>query len=383
MWTEQRRAVYANGVIPGLYREHDDKLFTLICQPCDHKKLIELLGNEVAEYEHSDFALIAKKYEGIRLPKVVQEPLLEWIADYNFYFAYPMCDSREEVLSAALPERVLSYVYVCLSYKKWKRTNKQKNRFDFDQPNTEALYANVFDKSSMFKSWGLIPVDGKRELNVMADPVRVYDAILDKTIFVDMPRSFAALLKTLKCESYIKNLAVRSRDFYIYDGDNREGVLSEAIEQGQVFSWAVSSLPMVTKLFNEEFYDDCLWIKVEGSDITFEELCEDFYDDGDNVVTQMIHLQREEDVITHLDHEYIFYDLNGYEARKINPKVKGEARKRVKTFKIDNSAIPMNYPCKVYKDNSEMTVPFIFFVLNNYFEHKDLLEEYFCKIIQK
>ena len=30
IWTGQREALYANGIIPGLYREKDEKLFSLI-----------------------------------------------------------------------------------------------------------------------------------------------------------------------------------------------------------------------------------------------------------------------------------------------------------------------------------------------------------------
>ena len=42
----------------------------------------------------------------------------------------------------------------------------------------------------------------------------------------------------------------------------------------------------------------------------------------------------------------------------------------------------MDYQCKMYKDDKEVLVPFIFFVLNNYFEHKELLEEYFHDILR-
>ena len=40
----------------------------------------------------------------------------------------------------------------------------------------------------------------------------------------------------------------------------------------------------------------------------------------------------------------------------------------------------MDYACKMNDENKEIEVPFIFFVLNNFFEHKDLLAEYFKKI---
>lgn len=182
--------------------------------------------------------------------------------------------------------------------------------------------------------------------------------------------------------SYIRSIiAIRSCDFYIYDGVNCMGSLLEALEKGRIFSWDFEKLPDVTRLYSAE-YEDCLWIKVEGSDITFEELCKDFHEDGEFVVTQMIHLQHVGNTITHLDHEYIFYDLENYDERIYNVGVKGEGRKRVKTFKIDRSTIPMDYQCKMYKDDKEVLVPFIFFVLNNYFEHKELLEEYFHDILR-
>ena len=71
--------------------------------------------------------------------------------------------------------------------------------------------------------------------------------------------------------------------FYIYDGVNCMGSLLEALEKGRIFSWNLEKLPDVTRLYSAE-YEDCLWIKVEGSDITFEELCKDFHEDGEFVV---------------------------------------------------------------------------------------------------
>ena len=87
----------------------------------------------------------------------------------------------------------------------------------------------------------------------------------------------------------------------------------------------------------------------------------------------------------HLDHEYIFYDLDEYEKRLSNYRIKGQARKRIKTFKIDRSRIPLDYPCNILRigesGREKIAVPFIYFVLNAYFEHKDLLSEYFQKVL--
>ena len=381
IWTGQREALYANGIIPGLYREKDEKLFSLISQPCDHKELIRLLNIEVKEYNNSELTRLAQKYGTFRVLSEVREPLLKWVADYNYLLAFPMYGSKEEMLASSAPERVLSYVYVYLAYNLYRKENEMKNCYLGEQPNTEALYKNVFDKSSEFRSWGLLPVDEIRKFDSQNDPVRLYDSSLDKTIFLNMPRPLAGVLDELYKKHYIGNFAIRSCDFYIYDGVNCMGSLLEALEKGSIFSWNLEKLPDVTRLYSAE-YEDCLWIKVEGSDITFEELCKDFHEDGEFVVTQMIHLQHVGNTITHLDHEYIFYDLENYDERIYNVGVKGEGRKRVKTFKIDRSTIPMDYQCKMYKDDKEVLVPFIFFVLNNYFEHKELLEEYFHDILR-
>lgn len=211
----------------------------------------------------------------------------------------------------------------------------------------------------------------------MDDPVRIYDSSLNETIFLNIPRPLARVFDELRVAKYIKEIAIRSIDSRIYDGENHRGYLMEAVEKGSIFSWNLDELPQVSKLYDVNYYEDCLWIKAGNGEMTFEELCEDFHDDGENVVTQMIHLQYAGSSITHLDHEYIFYDLESYEKRKLNVNIKGQAKRWVKTFKIDRSDIPMDYPCRMVKENEDILVPFIYFVLNNYFEHKELLEEYF------
>lgn len=380
-WPIHRQNLYINGVIQGLYREQDETLLELISQPCDHKELSDLLQMEVDEYRNSEMAFFLKKRNHFSEPPEIREPLLQWIADYNYGLAAPMFSDGAEMAASASPEETLSYVYLVLSYKFKEKIDKKGKQYSFQQPYTEALYKPVFDKASVFKTWGLLPIDGVRKLYSVDDPVRLYDSDLDKTVFLNIPRPLAEVLDKLYKEKRIKKLAIRSKDDYIFNGENHVGQLCEAVEKGRVFSWKLDKLPDVTKLYREEFYEDCLWIKSEGDDITFEELCGDFHDDGENVITQMIHLQHTGAKITHLDHEYIFYDVESYEARMKNAAVKGEGRKRVKTFKIDQSDIPMDYPCRMYKDDKEILVPFIFLVLDNYFEHKELLDEYFQKIL--
>lgn len=66
---------------------------------------------------------------------------------------------------------------------------------------------------------------------------------------------------------------------------------------------------------------------------------------------------------------------------------KGTAKQRMKSFKIDNSKIPFSYRCEVLrKDEYGNNLPhedeqFLCYVLECYFKHKDLLKEYFQKIL--
>ena len=101
----------------------------------------------------------------------------------------------------------------------------------------------------------------------------------------------------------------------------------------------------------------------------------------------MQYIYEDEDVfITHLDHEYVFYTVEEYEKRLVDVTQKGEAKTRMKSFKIDRSRIPFNYRCEIQrKDMKGNALPieteqFLCYVLETYFKHKDLLREYFEKI---
>lgn len=90
--------------------------------------------------------------------------------------------------------------------------------------------------------------------------------------------------------------------------------------------------------------------------------------------------------ITHMDHEYIFYDVREYEKRLVDVTQKGTAKARMKSFKIDDAEIPFTAQCNIVRkdqygnDLNTEKEQFLKFVLECYFEHKDLLIEYFQKI---
>ena len=159
--------------------------------------------------------------------------------------------------------------------------------------------------------------------------------------------------------------------------------LCEEIERGMLFTWDIKKLHNITKLYDGEYYLNNMWIFVSNGNMIFEEMQSNEFEQDDSLVTSVIHLEYYlEDnnyYISHIDHEYIFYSIDEYEKRKVSPDQKGH--KRVKTFKIDESSILMNHHCKLYDNNNNyVVVPFIYYVLNLYFNNKKLVEEYFSMV---
>ena len=175
------------------------------------------------------------------------------------------------------------------------------------------------------------------------------------------------------------------RDYH--DGLFDLGNLLEECEFGNYFCYNLNLFHDITKLYSEN-YDDQLWIRKEDDNIYFEELDskEDNYED--RIVTRLLHIEYKQESeqsdkwdIRHMDFEYIFYTRDEFQQRKTNGKIKGSG-KRKKIFKLDECCIPIDYKVKVTGlENVDVDILFIIFILQSFFKHDDLLEEYFVKII--
>ena len=127
---------------------------------------------------------------------------------------------------------------------------------------------------------------------------------------------------------------------------------------------------------------DCIDMILTHEDISNEKTRKTLY----------IHLQYRREptgiYITHLDQEYVFYTEDEFDIRRRDPAKKGTARPRVKSFKVDNSRIPFDFDYTVqWKDQTgnllpPVQLPFLCYVLDFYFQHKELLREYFQNLPQ-
>ena len=387
---------YVNGILCGLLRKKDEDLLRLVNTDVD-KKIIRISIQRELEIDilkcklKTDIMSKLQMNTYCRMIGEIQElQLEEWInKHYGVLFCkLPLQDEKQ----------VRNFVYLYCEYRRYKRERDKESILNLKQEEIERVYENKFTKSSVYKRYGLIPVDDNRKV-LCIDPPRIYDLEEDITVFLCtvLSNSFVKKLVEMKKLGMIGDLAFHGDDSKVYHGKNDIGILQEALETGRIFEQnAVKALPGLSKLYSQD-YEDNLWVhhNAEKSEITFEEMKKDFTISGEKVVTQVIHLKYKSEttdtvekfVITHIDHEYILYTDESYITRATNGNTHGQ--NKIKTFKADHARIPFDYPCQAFENSvkigeepKEITVPFIYYVLNNFFEHKDLLREYFENILK-
>lgn len=389
-WSQGRQSLYMDGIVLGKFREGD---------PTTMQTLEKGVSDAALQQElHTYFSKKIKEIKGPTEPDILQRHMLPSLQNqYSQLSLIPIDDWIKENLrwllneAAELPYskiRVLIFLYHAYSNLDFIR----KNPYNSDIDKLTAVYDDHFKKQSEFMSYGLIPIDQYRTL-LLVNPPRIYDCSINKTFLTkNIPLHLLEKFSEMKSKGMIKNLSIRLMNESGYEGKMCCNYLQHELERGEQFDLANLGSYSVSRLYSTR-YEDCLWVVIDPRNITFEELCEDFESDGDMIVTQMVHLEYETSVgevfITHLDHEYIFYTIEEYEKRMRNATQKGNAKTRMKSFKIDNSKIPFDYKCEIHRKDetghepSVQSEQFLCYVLESYFKHTDLLNEYFRKVHQQ
>lgn len=221
-----------------------------------------------------------------------------------------------------------------------------------------------------FSKYNLVSVNENFELPLIFPP-RIFDQRVQATIFLSGIEDYLfRYLKELK-HKYKFDLALKASPIFIIESIYKLEKIEEHLEKGKYFDLESINGELITKLYNDEY--DTFWVVIDNENVTFEEIINDFDVFQDMIVTQVIHSEysrNQSDIwITHLDHEYIFYTLEEFENRQSDPYQKGEARKRIKTFKIDNAMIPVTEKNNIF-----------FHVVLMKFLNKELIVEYFNKV---
>lgn len=221
------------------------------------------------------------------------------------------------------------------------------------------------------ENYGLLNIDENWILK-SGIPSKVFLPKIDTHIILrHIPSDILALIDKCRHETRFK-LALRP-DYNICGDKIRDlQYVCEEKRFGKSYSGQLSTIDCISQYYDKDWGNDWLIINPEGEGITFEEILEDGYQDQNNYVTQVVHMQfvkvDGKEYITHIDHEYVFYSEDEIKEKRINLRIKGNARKRYKTFKIDDARIPF-----VNEANSNL----LYKVLICYFTKGELIDEYF------
>lgn len=320
-----------------------------------HNKPIKKLENLYKEINQENiYKFIIEKYN-------------ENIESYKLTEKIRKVFNQEDYLYANILELLLKEVYKEEEpyYEINEKNNRLKETYEF------------IDEDEQYKKYGLLKLNSNRNLEkpmLNSPPYYIHDnrkgyIVLDSRI----PDEVLIKLYYLKQDNLITDLSLRANYYMKIQKCNIHAAFEERAF-GKYFSFENLKNLIPTKLYST-VTNNSLWINIKNGSITFEELLDDFEieDEREFIKTQVIHCEyfedKEEFYISHIDHEYIFYSFDEYEERIKNIEQKGNIKKKLKTFKIDNSRIPFII------DNENI----LLFFLNQYFKSKDLLLEYFQK----
>lgn len=232
---------------------------------------------------------------------------------------------------------------------------------------------NLFESDAQFNAYGLLTVVDEMEFSEFK-PLEPFDKRVGKHLTLDAKESTVRELVALKKAGNIGTLSFRPSFNIGLRSDTSPSISLEELERGALFDLSKRNKPEVTKLYSTNY--DTLWVKASDGELTFEELVQEFVIEGDYIVTQVVHLEHTKkngvDLISHIDHEYIYYTVDEYEKRQMDPNQKGEARSRIKTFKVDDANIPFTLPDGRW---------FLYIVLERHFQNTALIQEYFQKVL--
>ncbi len=393
-WSTERYNNYLWGPVVGLYIEKDKSLIDILNDDFEDSELYDLLIpikekalNKLLYAPESNLMtkLQCNSYQN-ELSLLRDRKINDWLNKFFIPCITSGCFEIDESHFRGL-------CYVTYGYENYK--HDLTSIYCGDTDILRQLYQGVLGKNSDLYTYKLIEITSACEM-LAIEPPRIYDSRINKTLYlVNVSKELLDTFIELGKLNLYKKISVRVYNsiINIFDGRYRMQTISESIEMGKIFSVQhIGEIP-VTKLYSVN-YEDSLWVKISDSEITFEELYENETAFNSSIITQVIHLnylrKNTETLITHLDHEFVFYSKSDYEKRKTNSDIKGNKYSRLKSFKIDKANIPLTLPIKrnlnLYNEASgeisrkEETVPFIIYILKCYLKHTDLIDEYFSKL---
>ncbi|WP_143328896.1 hypothetical protein [Burkholderia sp. AU31280] len=277
--------------------------------------------------------------------------------------------------------------------KKYNRTEHKENLIYQYYKNIDI---DITKHDQQFRKYDLYSVDDDSEIFV-ALPSRIIDKKNNIQFIVEMQKALLQMLVDSKESGHIEDLALLARSQNPIESDQRISLLLGTYQmpvapkiqdiyqdnfphvvQDVIDSRLISEdklfLSEVIYKFHEIGCGDSVWVFSNGNSVEFEEILENPEILDDCVVTQMIHLEYVIDdgrvKISHIDHEYLFYSYEEFDRRLEDYNQRAGAKKRIKTFKVDRSKLPL-----VLEDGTFS----LYTVLDAYFIRSYFLQEFLAQ----
>lgn len=193
----------------------------------------------------------------------------------------------------------------------------------------EKIGIDIKKEDAQFSKYSLVSLNNNIQIFNNKDSQTIRDERIGRHFWIKVPRKLLSSIEILIEKRMLSEIAFRID----YVSDYVPAL--EDKEFGAPLRLKISSLPKLSKFYSTDKYENNLWIHhdTDKLSLTFEELMEDFEVAGDDIVTQVIHLEYsskgEDFFITHLDHEFIAYTLESYQERLSNANIKGHRKIKI------------------------------------------------------
>lgn len=360
-----------------------------VIEPTQVEEYLNLISKHLNNEDFKNYIINLKKQKIIKENKILLIKIKKGLQDYNRFLL-----SSNEKLLKIIDWEWIKNMYECIAKElhniisDWKilllddiyKDYKKKNNDIFAYYSKNALsdfYSSKGIDLEMDKNYGLFLLRTKFILKANGLP-KIYDQINDTHVIIKfVPNDFVKYISEI-LSTYRFDVAFRPDYEIIGEKIKDISFILEGVAFGQIFDTYISQLPQLSELIDYSTPGNKLIIQKTTKDLTFEELVDDFEIYEEAIITQVVHLQYEvcddKEYINHIDHEYVFYDIESYEKKHDDQRIKGTARKRFKTFKIDNAKIEFT---------SDANSNIVFQTLKAFFYNDVLINEYFERLINK
>lgn len=363
--------------------EIDNHYASLLNNFNDHEREATLIETKERIFENLSINMLEKNANSVfrsTILSILENPSKNQ-TEKNYFYAYLLKIAYEKFLQRLALNR------------KYNRAESKENLI---YQYYKSIDINIENLDQQFRKYDLYSVGGDCEIFV-ALPSRIIDKKNNLQFVVEMQEALLQTLVKSKQSGHINDLALLARSQDPIKSDQHISILLGTYQaptapkiqniyhdnfphvvQDVIESLFVSEdklfLSKVIYKFHEIGCGDQVWVFSMGNSVAFEEILDDPEILDDCVVTQMIHLEYVVDdgriKISHIDHEYLFYSYEEFQQRLEDYKQRAGTKKRIKTFKIDRSKIPL-----VFDDGTF----FLFTVLDAYFTRAYFLQEFLVR----